>query len=596
MNSEIKICQNCKNKFTIEPEDFEFYEKIKVPAPTFCPECRMQRRLSWRNEKFLYRRKCDACSKDIISIYHQDSPYTVYCQKCWWSDDWDPLAYGRKYDFSKPFFVQFNDILKSIPRLCLINANSVNSEYTHLAADSKDCYLLFESSNNERCDYSYWMQQSNDCVDCSFVNNSELCYETLITWNCYKLFYSKECRDCSDGLFLLDCVGCSDCYGCVGLRNKKYHIFNQSYLKEEYFKILEEKKKELFEGGIDYLREEFNKFALQYRNKYAYIQKAVDSSGNYLLNVKNCKFCFHGYDAEECKYGYHVWRNSKDNMDVCTVGRDAQLIYETINTGMSIYDVKFGIQNWNGNNNLQYSEACSSSQNLFGCSALRSKQYCILNKQYSKKDYELLMGKIIKHMEEAPYVNDRGHIYKYGEFFPLEFSFFAYNETSANDHFPLSKEIASKNGYRWKEKEQRNISPTLNYSELSKYDKDIPDSLVSEIISCGNGGRENYCTVVFKFIPRELQFYKKMGLPLPRLCPNCRHYQRIKQRNPLKLWHRQCQCQGQTGNNSNNPNIYQNTIAHTHGNQPCPNEFETTYAPDRPEIVYCEQCYQQEVV
>jgi len=26
-----------------------------------------------------------------------------------------------------------------------------------------------------------------------------------------------------------------------------------------------------------------------------------------------------------------------------------------------------------------------------------------------------------------------------------------------------------------------------------------------------------------------------------------------------------------------------------------PNEFETAYAPDRPEIVYCEKCYQQEV-
>ena len=31
MNSETKTCQNCKQSFIIEPEDFEFYEKMKVP-------------------------------------------------------------------------------------------------------------------------------------------------------------------------------------------------------------------------------------------------------------------------------------------------------------------------------------------------------------------------------------------------------------------------------------------------------------------------------------------------------------------------------------------------------------------------------------
>ena len=83
-----------------------------------------------------------------------------------------------------------------------------------------------------------------------------------------------------------------------------------------------------------------------------------------------------------------------------------------------------------------------------------------------------------------------------------------------------------------------------------------------------------------------------MNLPLPEFCPNCRHYQRLKQRNPLKLWHRKCQCNGNESENG----IYTNTIAHQHRTEPCPNEFETTYSPDRKEIVYCERCYQQEVV
>ena len=60
---ENRICQNCKKDFTIEPEDFNFYEKIKVPPPTWCPECRMIRRMNYRNERSLYKQDCALCKK-----------------------------------------------------------------------------------------------------------------------------------------------------------------------------------------------------------------------------------------------------------------------------------------------------------------------------------------------------------------------------------------------------------------------------------------------------------------------------------------------------------------------------------------------------
>ena len=83
-----------------------------------------------------------------------------------------------------------------------------------------------------------------------------------------------------------------------------------------------------------------------------------------------------------------------------------------------------------------------------------------------------------------------------------------------------------------------------------------------------------------------------MNLALPRLCPNCRHYGRREKLNPPKLWHRYCQCAGDTSENG----IYENlAVHHLHVKESCPNEFETSYSPDRSEIVYCEKCYQQEV-
>jgi hypothetical protein len=113
MNSEARICQNCRQNFIIESEDFSFYaDKVKTPPPTFCPECRMRRRMTWRNERSLYRRECGLCKKPIISIYKTQSPYTVYCHSCFRSDAWNPFDYGREYDFAKPFFVQFNELQK----------------------------------------------------------------------------------------------------------------------------------------------------------------------------------------------------------------------------------------------------------------------------------------------------------------------------------------------------------------------------------------------------------------------------------------------------------------------------------------------------
>lgn len=545
METQIKQCQNCKKDFTVEPDDFAFYQKIKVPAPTFCPDCRLQRRLSFRNERALYKRACDLCKKEVISIYHPQNKNVMYCQDCWRSDRWDPLSYGKDYDFTKNFFAQYSELLQKVPMVSLRNVNSVNCEYTHLAADNKDCYLLFESSNNEKCNHCYWMQLSKDCLDCAFVNSSELCYEVFVAWNCYELFFSKECRDCTSSYFLQDCVGCSNCYGCVGLRQKQYHIFNEPYSKDDYLKFIEERKRQIKDDNVANFKKEFKDFVLNQINKYAYIQKAVNSTGNYLLNVKNCVNCFHGFDAENCKYGYHVWRDSKDNMDVSTVGREAELIYESINTGMKVYNNKFSIQAWNADSDLTYTDSCSGSSNLFGCISLHDKQNCILNKQYTKEEYEALVPKIIEHMKSTG---------EYGEFFPNHISLFAYNETAAQDHFPLTKESALKLGYAWRDEEIKNVT------------------IGGEIFGCEHAGNCNdHCTVGFKVIQAEKDFYEKMGLPMPKLCPNCRHQERLKQRNPLKLWHRQCMKSG------------------------CQNEFETSYAPDRPEIVYCETCYNNEV-
>ena len=176
MEPQTKTCQNCKNDFTIESEDFAFYEKIKVPPPTWCFECRLQRRLSGhRNERTLYSRACDSCGENIIAIYPKDSSYKVYCQQCWWSDKWEAMEHGQEYDFSKEFFEQFSELSKKVPKVNLFGSNNVDSRYANNTWNSKNCYLVYSTLNSEDTLYSKAVDKSIHCVDCLHLTNSEFC-------------------------------------------------------------------------------------------------------------------------------------------------------------------------------------------------------------------------------------------------------------------------------------------------------------------------------------------------------------------------------------------------------------------------------------
>ena len=172
------------------------------------------------------------------------------------------------------------------------------------------------------------------------------------------------------------------------------------------------------------------------------------------------------------------------------------------------------------------------------------------------------------------------------------FSLFAYNETIAQDHFPLTKEMAGARGYRWRDAEVRTYAITAPASALPDHIKEVPDTITKDVVGCTHNGEcVHQCSTAFRITPQELQFYRQMNIPLPRLCPNCRYYERLAERSPMQLWGRACQCAGERSEDD----IYQNTAQHFHAAGHCKNQFQTPYTPDRPEIVYCEQCYQAEV-
>ncbi len=593
MKDETKNCQNCKKDFTIEPEDFNFYEKIKVPAPTFCPECRLIRRMVWRNERSLYKRSCAKTGKQIITMFHLDTDVMVYDHDIWWGDSWEPTDYGQEYDFSRPFFEQFKELLQRTPLVNLGNTNCLGSPFGNHSSDCKYCYLIYASFKSERTHYSCGGVGLKDCIDIYICSNSELSYGDTCCDSLYKTHFSYDTDESINSFFLKHCKNLQDCIGCVNLIHKSHCIFNVQYTKEEY----EQKKKELDFGNYKVLHkfeDSYNKFALNFPNRCVSIIKSTETTGDMIMNAKNVKNSFDIYGgamgSEDSRYVVHG-SDIKDSYDVYGGGGVASLMYEGVDVGIEASKELFGVITHTCLETY-YTYMCFSSKNLFGCIGLRGKQYCILNKQYNKEEYFKLVPKIIEQMNAIPYIDKNGFIYKYGEFFPSDLSPFAYNETIAQEYFTKTKEEIIKEGYIYRTPLEKDYQVTIKSTDLPDHIEDISDSILEEVIACLNNGQElTQYTKAYRIIKSELDFLKNNNIALPRYCPNCRHYKRLSQRNPFKLWHRKCQCAGLNSTNKK----YKNTIKHFHGNESCPNEFETSYASNRPEIVYCEKCYQQEV-
>jgi len=564
--SEIKKCGNCKNDFVIEADDFGFYEKMKVPPPTFCPDCRLQRRLAWRNDLSFYNRNCDLCGKSIVSLYHKDKPLTVYCNKCWWSDKWDPKSYARDIDFSRPFFEQFRELQDKVPLSALFNddgVGSVNCEYTQNTTFAKNCYMGAMTWFSEEVMYYYVISgpESREVVDSmDLFNYSQIIYDSIFLehcYNCKNCYSSTGLTDCN---FCYDCKGCSNCFMCVNLRQKKYCILNKQYTKEEYEKTLESYRLDTY-SGREKAKKEFTEFLAKQPRRFANIRNSLNCTGDSLFNCKNTTDSFFARGCENMRF---LWRGNsvKDSYDI-TPGGESSECYESL-TADHDYRALFAIYSLKSQE-LSYVENCHSSKHLFGCSAIKHGQYSILNKEYSKEEYFKLRDKLIEHMKQTG---------EYGEFFPSLMSNFGYNETMAQNYSPLTKEEAIEKGYKWWDDVQKTTGKeTLKPEQIPDSIFDVTESILNEVLACIE------CKRNYKIVQNEFLFYKKHSIPIPRKCFYCRNSERMKFENPFKLWRRQCMCRVEN---------------HDHKDI-CPNEFETSYAPDRPEIIYCESCYNREV-
>lgn len=547
-----KVCQTCKENFEIRDADLVFYEQMKTSPPLDCPDCRMARRLVFRNERTLYKRPCDLCKKDIITVYAPEADFKVYCHDCWWSDNWNPKSFAMDYDSNKSFFEQYKELQKKVPRQSMAAVNNVRSDYTNGSGENKDCYLIFAADYNEDCLYGRLLQRDKMCIDCAFLHESELCYECLDSRNCFKCIFCEQCQTSSDLLFCYNVRDSSNCIFCTNSRHLSNAILNIKYTKEEF----EKKKAEILSSyeNIEKTKKEFEELKKKTIRKYASQTKCNNVTGDYLHNCHQGVLLYDTYDAKNCSY----MTDTESPMD----SWDCNNYYYKPQFGYNVMGVLEGSRLKNSAfvfycNEVEYCENCYHLINGFGCNAIRKGEYMILNKSYPKEEYFKLKEKIEEQLKKDN---------AFGQFFPAELAPFSYNETLAHDFFPLTKEEALKRGFNWQEKTTGTYGKeTIKEGEIPETIGEVTEDILRKILVCAD------CKKNFRITQAELNFYKRMNLPIPHKDFECRHKDRMAKRNPRKLWHRKCMKEN------------------------CENEFETAYSPDRPEIIYCEKCYRQEV-
>ncbi len=530
-----KKCARSAESFEVTETDLAFYDRISpvfagnkylIPAPSLSPDERFRRRLAFRNQIYLYTRRSTRSGKTIFSIYPEDAQFPVWDNNEWWEDSWDPLEYGAAFDPSRSFFEQFEALRNRVPHFSRPGVNLENSEYSANGSNLKNCYLVFATSGASDSMYGESIWYSKDCIDCTDTRNSELCYDCVACVGCYNVQSSQYSENCRDSYFLLNCRSCSDCFACANLRRKRFCVFNEQLSEAEYRTYVSGLPLTSFRERTR-LAAEAKAFWLSHPRSHAVFRQVEGASGNFVSHSRNVYDSYFIDGAEDVRFGYLLYSGTRDCYDSTIPGIDAELIYESLMSGIHSRNLIGCYFCADGCSNIYYSHLCIGCSDCFGCVSLRKQRHCIFNQPYSPDEYQNKVAEIAGQMQA------RG---EWGEFFPERMSSIPYNLSLAHRYFPLTKEDALALGVPWSETEPRPASH-----------EGVPGDALADVFT----GEEVPITVIstrsgrpFRITAEELRRYKQFGVPLPRLTYDERMELRAKELGGVQLYPRKCALSG----------------------------------------------------
>ena len=486
--------------FEVAPREAELLRQLDLPLPRKAPFERWIYAVG-QSTPFAFRKViCPVTETPILTRWSERGAISGVSPEWFWSDECDNSDAGVDYDFSRPFFEQFEELARRCYAPSVNRVNCDNSPYVNACVGLKDCHLCFACEYLRDCFYCALCSRSTDLVFCSGLINSELCYRCLDCEGIYGSRFLQDCKNCRDCYWCIDCIGCSNCFQCVGLRQASdgYYIRNEKVSKEEWTQTIRAIDFGSFaaETRIDNAAKEF------FQDRRVYNTNFNNEGCSLIYHVDHCKNCENAMYSQNCEDSKDVvfTSNAKDCYSMVW-GRNVERCYQVVG-GSEAYDCAFcdGVI---GNARKQmYCFCCyNGSNNLFGCFFLKTKDHCILNKQYSPAEYSAMLPRIKRHMQSTG---------EWGEWFPPSFYAVPYDESWARYFLTeLTEEQILRRGLVATVGESK--TEEAIGMELPDTIDDFTDELCGKQIACALTGQR------YSIGLQELKALRKQTCPIPRL-------------------------------------------------------------------------------
>jgi hypothetical protein len=266
-------------------------------------------------------------------------------------------------------------------QMCYECSYTNQSYYSTFLSKCTENYYCHRNINCENC---------FDCSDCGGTLNSYMCHNCL---DCFECFNSQYCIDSKNLDHCLLCQGSEQCFGSYGLINEKFCIFNKKYSEEEYKNKIQELRKQPKEFIEAEEAKMYDKIG---------IMRTIDIADNSEDSIftsegisnKSCYYCFGTYQSKNSLYCFGC-ESADDSIDN-TILVQSELCYGC--TYSFTCNECFFCNDCMNCSRSSYLTSCYNCMDCFGCAQLDDKQYCILNKQYSKEEYFQKMVELKREM------------------------------------------------------------------------------------------------------------------------------------------------------------------------------------------------------
>lgn len=293
---------------------------------------------------------------------------------------------------AEAFFQELKRLILSQPKLPTHTLNSENCEYGDQLYYCKNLINCFDTLNSSDSIYLFDCALCANCADCDYSTESQLCYEGVTLFKCFNGNFLEDCSNTRDSSYCYNCLDCHDLFGCANLTNKSFCTFNRQLTESDY----REKIKHLQSLPSENVLEMLEKLKKRYPLTQTHgLNNENCPYGDYVYTSRNCYMCFDSSNNEDSAYLYDSTGNNKNCYDL-TFSGESQLSYEVLDS-TNLFNCNFAI--WSAHSfDSSYILACANVKNCLGCVNLYQKEYCLLNRQLTKEEYEVKSKQILEEL------------------------------------------------------------------------------------------------------------------------------------------------------------------------------------------------------